>query len=87
MIIKSHRMIITSLCLVGFIANAWAVSEPPAPGTPKDFNLPEKTTFQLDNGLNVTMVPFGTIPKISLALRVRTGNLNPRFVYENSGTS
>jgi zinc protease len=76
MIIKIRRMIITSLCLVGFIANAWAVSEPPAPGTPKDFNLPEKTTFQLDNGLNVTMVPFGTIPKISMALRVRTGNLN-----------
>jgi len=69
-------MIIISLCLIGFIANAWAASEPPAPGTPKDFILPAKESFQLDNGLKVTMVPFGTIPKISMALRVRTGNLN-----------
>jgi predicted Zn-dependent peptidase len=76
MISKNYRMIIASLCLVGFITNAWAVSEPPAPGAPKDFILPEKTTFQLDNGLKVTMVPFGTVPKVSMALRVRTGNLN-----------
>ena len=76
MISKNYRMIIASLCLAGFITNAWAVSEPPAPGAPKDFILPEKTTFQLDNGLKVTMVPFGTVPKVSMALRVRTGNLN-----------
>jgi predicted Zn-dependent peptidase len=76
MISKSYRMIIASLCLVGFITNAWAISEPPAAGTPRDFKLPEKTSFQLDNGLRVTMVPFGTVPKISMALRVRTGNLN-----------
>lgn len=76
MMSKNYRMIVASLCLVGLFANAWAISEPPAAGAPRDFKLPEKTTFELDNGLKVTMVPFGTVPKISIALRVRTGNLN-----------
>ena len=49
---------------------------PPAGGEPKDFNLPEKTTFTLDNGLKVTMVPFGQLPKVSMVLQVRAGNLN-----------
>jgi len=66
-------------CLAGLLGTSMslaAMEAPPPPGTPKDFQLPRKTTFSLDNGLRVTMVPFGTVPKISLAMRVRTGNLN-----------
>ncbi|MFC1696667.1 insulinase family protein, partial [Pseudomonadota bacterium] len=36
---------------------------PPEGGTPKDFTLPAKQQFELDNGLKVTLVPFGSIPK------------------------
>ena len=46
------------------------------PGQPKDFQLPEKTEFVLENGMHVTLVPFGSVPKVSMVLRVRTGNLN-----------
>ena len=53
-----------------------ATVAPPPAGTPKDFTLPEKIRFRLDNGMEVTMVPFGSVPKVSMALRVRTGNLN-----------
>jgi predicted Zn-dependent peptidase len=49
---------------------------PPAPGAPMEFSLPEKTSFGLDNGMHVTMVPFGQLPKVTMVLRVRTGNLN-----------
>ncbi len=55
----------------GFAADA-----PPPAGPPRDFALPQKTTFVLDNGMKVTMVPFGQLPKVSMVLRVRTGNLN-----------
>jgi zinc protease len=48
----------------------------PAAGEPRDFTLPEKIRFRLENGMEVTMVPFGSVPKVSMALRVRTGNLN-----------
>ncbi len=49
---------------------------PPAPGTPRDFSLPTVRTFQLDNGMKVTLVPFGTLPKATVQLVVRTGNYN-----------
>ena len=49
---------------------------PPAGGTPKDFALPDKHTERLDNGLEITAVPFGMVPKVSLTVVVDAGNLN-----------
>lgn len=49
---------------------------PPEGGTPKDFTLPAKQQFELDNGLKVTLVPFGSIPKVTISARVMAGNLN-----------
>jgi predicted Zn-dependent peptidase len=49
---------------------------PPEGGIPKDFTLPAKQQFQLDNGLKVTLVPFGSIPKVTISARVMAGNLN-----------
>jgi len=49
---------------------------PPEGGTPKDFTLPAKEQYRLDNGLKVTMVPFGSVPKVTISARVMAGNLN-----------
>jgi predicted Zn-dependent peptidase len=49
---------------------------PPVGGTPKDFSLPDKQEMTLDNGLEITAVPFGAVPKATLAVVVRAGNLN-----------
>jgi predicted Zn-dependent peptidase len=49
---------------------------PPEGGTPKDFSLPSKEVFQLDNGMAVILVPYGTIPKSTIQLVIRAGNLN-----------
>lgn len=46
---------------------------PPAPGTPKDFRVPPRRTFSLPNGMQVTMVPFGRVPKVAIELEIRTG--------------
>jgi zinc protease len=46
---------------------------PPAPGTPKNFRVPPRRTFTLPNGLQVTLVPFGRVPKVAVELEVRTG--------------
>ena len=48
---------------------------PPPVGTPKDFTLPKPTRFTLPNGLAVTMVPFGQVPKVTVRLVVAAGNL------------
>ncbi|HEU0012803.1 MAG TPA: pitrilysin family protein [Longimicrobium sp.] len=47
---------------------------PPAPGTPKAFRVPPARRFALPNGLRVTLVPYGTTPKATVLLTVRTGN-------------
>lgn len=49
---------------------------PPAGGTPKDFTLPAKDVFALENGLTATLVAFGSVPKATVRLVVRSGNLN-----------
>ncbi|HEX5829425.1 MAG TPA: pitrilysin family protein [Gemmatimonadaceae bacterium] len=49
---------------------------PPPVGTPKDFRLPTPTVVTLPNGMEVVMVPFGTTPKATVRLTVRTGNAN-----------
>jgi zinc protease len=48
----------------------------PAGGTPKNFVLPEVKTLTLDNGLAVTLIPYGDLPKVTVRLIVRAGNLN-----------
>lgn len=49
---------------------------PPPGGTPKDFTLPAKERFALSNGLQATLVPFGSVPKSTISVIVRSGNLN-----------
>lgn len=49
---------------------------PPQGGEPKAFNLPEKQVVLLDNGLELVMVPYGAIPKATVSIRVKTGNIH-----------
>jgi len=48
--------------------------KPPSAGTPKDFVLPPARRFTLANGMPVTMVPFGQVPKTAIRLVVAAGN-------------
>jgi len=49
-------------------------STPPTPGPPPDFKVPEPRRFTLANGLQVALVPWGTMPKVRVTLALRTGN-------------
>jgi zinc protease len=54
---------------------------PPAGGPPKAFKVPAHETYTLPNGMRVTLVPYGNIPKVDISLSIRAGNLNdPRGV-------
>jgi zinc protease len=57
-------------------AQEQAKETPPEGGTPKDFTLPPKQQYQLDNGLMVTLVPYGSLPKVTVSTRIMAGNLN-----------
>lgn len=40
---------------------------PPTGGAPKAFTLPAHETYTLANGMKVTLVPYGNIPKASVS--------------------
>ncbi len=67
--------IVASLALVA--TPALAQKElPPAPGTPKDFRLPPRKSFTLANGLRVTLVRYGLVPKVAISLQIETGGID-----------
>jgi len=49
---------------------------PPAGGPPKAFTLPAHESYTLPNGFQVTLVPYGAIPKVTASLVVRAGSAN-----------
>ena len=51
-------------------------STPPEPAPPRPFELPEGTSFALDNGIDVTLVPYGALPKATVYAVVRAGNVD-----------
>jgi zinc protease len=78
------RNILKFLMITAFLAltcfagaqTAPAKETPPAGGPPKAFHLPQLQKFTLPNGLQVTLAPFGSIPKVLIDVSVRAGNLN-----------
>jgi len=71
-------ILVKTIVITAFLSSfGWAQKElPPEGGKPRDFSLPQKQQFTLENGVAVTLVPFGTIPKVTISVVVRTGNLN-----------
>ena len=75
------RTIARSILLAVLVFSATALAQkqiPPEGGTPKDFKLPQKQQFTLPNGLEVTMVPYGSVPKVTVTVVVRSGNINEK---------
>ena len=57
--------------------SAPAKKQSPPPGSPpKPFHVPQQEKFTLPNGIQITLVPYGAIPKVQIGLSVRAGNLN-----------
>jgi predicted Zn-dependent peptidase len=64
------------LSLMATAVSAQAAEQPPAPGEPRNFSLPAKETLQLGNGLAVTFIDYGSVPKVTVLAVVRTGNID-----------
>lgn len=66
-----------ALAVLASVASATSAQQaPPPPSPPRPFQLPTPVTISLPNGVQATFVDFGAIPKVSIAIAVRTGNLN-----------
>src|SRR4249919_2300376 len=69
------RALATLLALT-VASSAVAVETPPPPAAPKNFQVPAKAERARSNGLEVTFIEFGAIPKTAITAIVRAGNLN-----------
>lgn len=69
-----------SAVMIAFVAAAsFAQKEtPPGGGQPKPFVFPKADTYSLPNGMKVTLVQYGAIPKVAMQAIVRTGTLNEK---------
>ena len=74
---RIERILMTALALSFASAPSIAQKQtPPAGGPPKAFALPAHESYALPNGLQVTLVPYGAIPKVTASLVVRAGGVN-----------
>jgi zinc protease len=76
---RTRTMILAAALALGSVSAALAQKQTPPEGfAPRDFTLPAKTVIVMENGLRVTMVPYGTVPKVQIRAVVRAGNFNER---------
>ncbi|WP_067732487.1 M16 family metallopeptidase [Novosphingobium naphthalenivorans] len=62
---------------IAAVPDAVAAKEaPPAPSAPRPFTLPQMTTYALPNGMQVTLIPYGNVPKATILAAVYTGNID-----------
>lgn len=71
-----RRLAAIALALAATAGSATARELPPAPGAPHELKLPAKETIRLDNGLAMTFIDYGSVPKVTLLAVVRTGNID-----------
>lgn len=67
---------LSTLALSGIATEAGAREAPPAGGEPREFRLPTADRVQLSNGIQVTLVPYGNIPKATIAVSIPAGNFH-----------
>jgi len=81
--LKSSLKLIAAAALVltAPAAIALQASQRPEIGPAPDFELPDTSTIQLDNGLEVTFIDFGLAPKVNISVQVMAGN-----VFDGSNT-
>jgi zinc protease len=78
MIRMSAYGLVIGLVAVGVMASP-AVGQkqtPPVGGAPKAFTVPAHETYALANGMKVTLVPYGNIPKVTVSLALRSGGID-----------
>ncbi len=68
------------LVLIGATTTALPASaqkqSPPEGSAPKAFIVPTSVTYDLPNGMKVTLVPYGIIPKAAISVSIDAGQVN-----------
>lgn len=76
--LKNSKLALLALALLLLgSSSAFAQKQPPPEGgPPKAFTLPASETYSLPNGMKVTLVPYGIIPKAAISVAIDSGKIN-----------
>jgi zinc protease len=74
----SIRVSLLTFFTVAFFAGITSAQKqaPPPGGQPKPFSVPAHQSYVLSNGMKVTLIPYGNIPKVTLDLSIQSGNID-----------
>lgn len=73
------RLVVSAVVITIFTIGAQGQKEtPPVGGEPKAFVFPKQDTYTLSNGMKVTLVEYGAVPKVAMQTVIRAGSLNER---------
>ncbi|QKX06689.1 insulinase family protein [Aquimarina sp. TRL1] len=72
------RIISILIVILCISVNAQEKELPPEGGTPKGFSIPKKGVITLDNGLKIVTIPYGEIPKATITISIKTGNIHEK---------
>jgi zinc protease len=73
------RLCVSAIMLTIFALSSFAQKEtPPAGGQPKPFVFPKQDTYKLPNGMSVTLVQYGAVPKVAMQAVIRAGALDEK---------
>jgi zinc protease len=73
---NTKTLLVAGTLLLTAISASAQKQAPPQGSAPKPFTLPAHETYSLPNGMKVTLVPYGNLPKVTVSLVVNSGNLN-----------
>lgn len=73
---KAKALLVAGTMLLAAICANAQKQAPPQGSAPKPFTVPAHETYSLPNGMKVTLVPYGNLPKVTVSVVVNAGNLN-----------
>jgi zinc protease len=68
--------VVFAVALVASVLGAQEKEAPPPPAAPRPFTLPATQEITLPNGMKITLVPYGTLPLVTVSVILRTGAID-----------
>src|SRR5215475_6031618 len=76
MITRNAALLVLAMELVAGAPVLAQKQTPPEGGPAKAFSVPANETYTLGNGMKVTLVPYGIIPKVTVSAAIDAGSIN-----------
>ncbi|HTP69485.1 MAG TPA: pitrilysin family protein [Dongiaceae bacterium] len=75
-IMRNASLLVMATGLISLAPAQAQKQTPPEGGPAKAFSVPANETYTLGNGMKVTLVPYGIVPKVTVSAAIDAGSIN-----------